>query len=381
MGGVNAWHIITCEYPPDVGGVSDYTQQIAAGLAGVGDEVHVWCPHALESASASGVHVHPELGRARLRDLHRLDTLLNQCPAPRRLLVQWVPHGFGYHSMNVWFCAWLATRAWRGDRIELMVHEPFLEFGQGTLRHNVMACVHRLMTMILLRASRHVWMSIPAWEGLLRPYALGRSLPMKWLPIPGCLAASTNSGTAAPRRRYAADEQPLIGHFGSYGQQITSLLEDRLPAIMNDRLRPAMLLVGAGGDRFRDGVIARHPEWSGRVHATGYVPPGDLTPHLDACDLFVQPYPDGISSRRTSAMTCLAHGKPVVTTTGHLTESLWAETGAVVLTSLGDGRAFATAVIELLADRHARRSVAVRGQTVCADRFSVHRVVETLRAA
>ena len=38
------WHLVTSEYPPDIGGVSDYTAQLARALAGAGDEVHVWCP-------------------------------------------------------------------------------------------------------------------------------------------------------------------------------------------------------------------------------------------------------------------------------------------------------------------------------------------------
>ena len=37
-------HIITPEYPPQPGGVSDYTAQVAEGLAQEGEEVHVWCP-------------------------------------------------------------------------------------------------------------------------------------------------------------------------------------------------------------------------------------------------------------------------------------------------------------------------------------------------
>ena len=58
--------------------------------------------------------------------------------------------------------------------------------------------------------------------------------------------------------------------------------------------------------------------------------PQALADHIGACDLLIQPYPDGISSRRTSAMAGLALGIPVITTTGSLTESLWAETRARV---------------------------------------------------
>jgi hypothetical protein len=64
-------HIITPEYPPQPGGVSDYTAQVATGLAEAGDEVQVWCPGThvwcpgTEDASVTGggVHVHRNLGR------------------------------------------------------------------------------------------------------------------------------------------------------------------------------------------------------------------------------------------------------------------------------------------------------------------------------
>jgi hypothetical protein len=377
---VNHWHIITSEYPPDVGGVSDYTRQVAEGLARMGDEVHVWCPR-VGLSRVRGLSIHSELGSIGPRDLHQLEYLLALCPGPRRVLVQWVPHGFGYHSMNVWFCLWVARRARRGDQIELMVHEPYLEFRRGPLRHALMACVHRLMTIALLRAASKVWISIPAWERLLRPYALGRKIPMQWLPVPGCVADESGVSAAAVRLKYVADGQHLLGHFGSYGAAVTSLLLDRLPRIMDGRFTPSLLLLGAGSERFRDALVERHPSWSSRVHAAGYLSATDLGAHIAACDLFVQPYPDGITSRRTSAMACLSRGRPIVTTAGHLTEPLWAETRAVEIADVSDSAAFAASVVSLLAHDHARAELGARGRQVYAERFSVTQIVKALRAA
>src|SRR5437870_428857 len=86
------WHIITCEYPPQSGGVSDYTFGVAAGLAEQGDQVHVWCPaYAGPQPEAEGVVAHRDLGQFRPSDLRRVGEQLNRFPAPRRLLVQWVP--------------------------------------------------------------------------------------------------------------------------------------------------------------------------------------------------------------------------------------------------------------------------------------------------
>jgi len=377
---VNTWHILTSEYPPDIGGVSDYTRQVAEALARTGDEVHVWCPYADGREETPGVRIHPDLGGIRPADLRRLDGLLRPFPLPRRLLVQWVPHGFGYHSMNVWFCLWLAKRAWSGDSIELMVHEPYLEFRRGPLRHAVMALVHRVMTIVLLGAARRVWMSIPAWESRLRPYALGRRIPMTWLPVPGCVASAATP-TDALRRTYVSDEQLLVGHFGSYGPDVAALLEERLPAIVDGRFAPSLLLLGTGGESFRRMLIARHPSWSARVHAAGYLSSPELSAHIAACDLFVQPYPDGITSRRTSAMACLSQGRPVVTTQGHLTEPLWSQSKAVVLADVADTDGFASGVADLLGDRSLRQHVGARGQSLYRERFALDHVVTALRAA
>src|SRR6185503_16674955 len=106
------WHLITSEYPPQIGGVSDYTYLVGSALAAAGDEVHVWCPPSDgETPASQGVAVHREFGRFAPADLSRAGRLLDQFPAPRRLLVQWVPHGYGYRSMNIAFCLWLWKRA------------------------------------------------------------------------------------------------------------------------------------------------------------------------------------------------------------------------------------------------------------------------------
>jgi hypothetical protein len=41
-----AWAIVTGEYPPQTGGVSDYTPQVALALANLGDPVHIFAPPA-----------------------------------------------------------------------------------------------------------------------------------------------------------------------------------------------------------------------------------------------------------------------------------------------------------------------------------------------
>lgn len=83
------WAIITGEYPPKLGGVSDYTRQVACGLAQAGDEVHVWAPPGPEPLTAdAGVHPHRLRGNFDPRSLASLGRALDNL-GRHRLLVQY----------------------------------------------------------------------------------------------------------------------------------------------------------------------------------------------------------------------------------------------------------------------------------------------------
>jgi glycosyltransferase involved in cell wall biosynthesis len=380
------WHLITCEYPPRVGGVSDYTRLVAEGLAAAGDRVQVWCPSAVGEVSetAGGVTVRRELGEFRPSDLRRAGRALDEFAAPRRLLVQWVPHGYGYRSMNVWFCLWLWARArLRGDEVTLVVHEPFLAFGEGSRRQDAVALVHRLMTMILLSSARRVWTTIPKWEDCLRPYTLGRRVPFGLLPVPSAMPATASAEDgAAIRALYAPARVPLVGHFGTYGGHVARVLARLLPRLLSEEeSNCVVLLLGQGSEAMREELLRAHADLAGRVHASGTIPPEDLSRRLAACDLLLQPYPDGVSARRTSAMAGLAHGLPVVTTSGALTEGLWKESGAVALAHAGDDEALLDEVRKLLASPEERSRLSAAALKLYRERFDLSHTIAALRGA
>ena len=379
------WHVITCEYPPRVGGVADHTRLVAEGLAAEGDRVCVWCPAAEGEAARAdgGVSVRRELGGFRPSDLRRAGRALDEFDAPRRLLVQWVPHGYGYRSMNVWLCLWLWARAaLRGDEVTLVVHEPFLAFGEGSWRQTAVALVHRLMTTLMLAAASRVWTTIPEWEDCWRPYALGRRVPFGPLPVPSTTPVTADAEEAAATRAlYAPEGRALVGHFGTYGGHISRSLARLVPRLFATTTDCAVLLLGQGGEAMREEIVRAHPSLAGRIHATGTLAPASLSRHLAACDLLVQPYPDGISARRTSAMAGLAHGLAVVTTKGRLTEALWQESGAVALADAGDDDALLDEVRRLLASPEARARLGAAGRQLYRERFDISHTIASLRRA
>jgi glycosyltransferase involved in cell wall biosynthesis len=376
-------HIITPEYPPQPGGVSDYTAQVSEGLAQEGDEVHVWCPGTADATiSAGAVHVHRDLGRITAQDLRTVGEQLDRFPAPRRILVQYVPHGYRRRSMNVPFCVWLWRRVTKhGDSLEIMVHEAFLNF-EGSWRQYGAALIHRLMTVILLRAASRIWVSIPECGRRWKPYTFGRSVPFQWLPVPSNIRVDYNAAAVqAVRRRYVPEGALLLGHFGTYGTPLLSVLEPIVLKIAREIPEQPLLLMGMGSREFRERLIAKHPGLEKSLCATGPLESEDLSHHIAACDVLIQPYPDGATTRRTSLMVGLSHGKPIVTTSSNVTEPLWEQSAAVGLAASGDADAFVNLLRQVLRDPAERARLTHAARKLYQERFDISHTVAALRVA
>lgn len=374
------WHILASEYPPQIGGVSGHTFAMATAFAERGDAVHVWCtPASGETPQRPGVTVHHTFGEFAVGDLRATGRALDEYPAPRRLIVQWVPHGFGWRGMNVAFCAWLWNRARRGDRVELIVHEPFMPL-DGPMKHVALGIVQRVMATILLRAASDVWVTTPAWIDRLRPYAPFRMLALRWIPVPSTVPVAGDGHASRQLREGFADPALcLVGHFGFGGAQAMDLLAAGFQAIAS-QLGAHLVLIGRGSEDLRADLLARVPHAQERLHVTGNLSPKEVSAWLGACDFLLQPYPDGVTTRRTTTVTALAHGIPVLTTSGPLTEAMWGESAAVALSPVANPAGYAIATKRLLKSTAERTRLKFAGRALYRARFDISRMIDQLRS-
>jgi len=380
------WHILTGEYPPRPGGVADYSASIAEGLAQAGETVHVWTadPQAVAGAEVPtdgpGPVVHRWAGGWRRADLERLGAAIGATPGPRRLLVQYTPNAWGLKGRNLAFGPWLVGRRRRGDDVWAMIHEPYYPWRLRTKPTRwLLAAIHRVMMYDLSRACTRFFVASETYFDRLRPYDPGRARPMTWAAIPSALPTRDRVDAAAVaelRRRLAPEGGPLVGHFGTFGGSTESPLRAMLPRLLADAPGRRAVLVGRGGGEFAAGLVAAHPGLSGRAEATGGLEAADAAVHLAACDVLIQPYSDGISTRRSSAMAGLGLGMPMVTCRGVNTEPLWEESGGV---SLADSEAGMVAAVEaLLADPDGRDRLGRRALDLYERRFAAARTIEKL---
>ena len=380
------WVIITGEYPPQPGGVADYSRLIARGLVAAGDSVTVFAPPAPGAdPSDKDVEVRRLPDRFGLRSLRAIDAYLDTHGGSPQLLVQYVPHAFGRRAMNVSFCLWLWRR--RARRPFVVFHEVAFPIQSGArLRHQALGLVTHAMAAIVERASAHSFIPTAAWKTVLRRVAGRKADACAWMPVPSNIDCDvSNDERHAARSRLGAPPLRLIGHFGTFGQYHNRLMRRLVPELLAGDSDRVMLLVGRGSDAFRDRLVASDPNLAPRVIARGAVSATDAARVLSACDLLVQPYEDGISGRRASALAGLALGRPVVSTVGRLSEAMWQTSDAVSLVPAEDveatSRALASRVDALLNAPETAAALADRGATLYRARFDVSHTIRALRAA
>jgi len=383
------WTILTCEYPPGCGGVGDYTAQVAVALANAGDRVTIVCPPRTDSYAPSAIAgidvvVLDDLyGRAGRRAIAtRLDAPKYGDVSP--ILVQYVPTGYGLRGANIPFCRWLLARAERRlDDVRVMFHEPYFEYTWSPIRRNALAAAERVMARTLLRAASRVYLSTDAWRRYLAPHAMRRRADeFETLPIPSAIPRCEDVHEIAHRRhQLLGSSSQLVGHLGTFGSQVAPMLTDTLPAMLGRRGDLSAVFVGAGSDLFARQLMEAHPALQGRIHGTGRLDAKDVAVFIAACDLLLQPYPDGVTTRRTSTMAGLINRRPVLTTTGHLTEPVWTETAAVALAGAGDSEWFIASALSLLAAEGERAALAERGERTYRQRFALSHTVRSLRGA
>jgi glycosyltransferase involved in cell wall biosynthesis len=377
---ITHWHVVTPELPPACGGVGDYVAQLTEALAANGDDVTVYAPPAAfcwnPPKGVEVMHLDDRFGPRAIRTITRR---LSRQPGAR-LLVQYVPAVFGRRGTNVGFCRWLLSRRHAGVDVRVMFHEPYLHL-RWRPDQIVTAFTQRAMAAILLDAARYVYLSTDTWRrylGRLRPGAIHSAVT---LPIPSAIPCVDASHVVrATRSSLIGQSAYLVGHFGSYGDHIAPMLRTTFKDLLTSDPRIAILCTGNGSDRFVKRFIASNPAIQTRIVACGRGAAEEISLQLQACDVLLQPYPDGVTTRRTSVMAGLANRCAIVTTDGRLTEGVWRASDCVALTPAGDAGGLADRIRELLSDRSACEAFQSRALATYESCFALRHTIDVLRA-
>ncbi len=352
------WAVITGEYPPQRGGVADHCGILASLLASEGDHVEVWAPPhpGRQVGDISGIRIHDLPARYNLATLRLLHRQLAALSEDTIILLHYVPQMYGWRGMNVAFCWLMALR--RPAKLWIMFHELYMPFGwRVPLKHQLLGLVQRLMVVLLLRSSAKVLVTIPRWGSLLQRWTPQTLRPVL-APIPSNIIQGVPQDPqvlavldSLRARLEIVPESPIVGHFGSFGAAIAKFLSLSIPVVLASPPYPAMLLIGYGAADFAATLKpSLPPRNAARVYSIDAAPGADIAALIGLCQVMMQPYPDGVTTRRSTMMACLSLNKAVVTNLGPLSDPLWAESRATRLVPPNAPVAMARAVSKLLLD-------------------------------
>ena len=317
--------LLTGEFPPDRGGVGDYTARLAGALAARGLPAIVLTRRRAgvpprrryrDERAGSSVPVYAAVpawdARAPVvvaRALRRL--------GPRPILhVQFQAGAFDLGGAAHLLPLWLRAALPRA-RVVTTFHDflvPYLFPKAGPLR----LAANRL----LARTSHAAIFTDPADLALAGSGMTGQVIPIgsNFDPV----RVTDRDRTATRRRLGATDSSFLVGYFGFLNRSkgVPTLL--RAVRRLAESGRPIRLaLIGAETgasdptDRVEAHVVRDLIDSVGlgeRVATTGYLAPAALSGALLACDALALPFLDGTSPRRGTLMAAIAHGVPIVTT-------------------------------------------------------------------
>lgn len=384
------------EFPPEVGGVGDYTALLAGALQAQGVEVVVLTSSRVCAANQPfAVHARmPHWGWSAWPTALRVA----REDSPDVIHLQYQTAAYAMHPAICLLPAWLRGRGYNVATTFHDLREPYLFPKAGALR--------RWLTRTLARSSDAVVAITPEDLVPLRDWmepALDRlhAIPIG-SNIPPPADGPTDAERAAFRARFGvvADEA-LVGYFGMLNQSkgLETLL-DSFAQLLAGGIACRLLIVGgeAGASdptnqgtrrRFIEALAARG--LSEVVGFTGHLEPAGVSLALASLDVCLLPYREGVSLRRGSLMAAMAHGCPIVTTT----PSVLAAQGLpmptsdrdVLLVPSEDAVALAVAARRLVGDPELRRRLGA-GARVLAESFTWDKIAlahvslyETLIAA
>jgi glycosyltransferase involved in cell wall biosynthesis len=329
---------VTSHLPPERCGIGDYTARLAAELAPVHD-VSVLASRQPAVDIDSRVRLLPTVDDWGFRGVRALCGRVRDT-RPDWVCIEYVPYLYSRLGMNLWlpFAAlWMRVH---GVRILLTVHEPFVDL--DTVKHVVVGVVQRVMLLLLVTASEKVAVTTTRWTAMLSRLPLGLGSRVFHLPVGSSLACVGLSDGEREQLRTELGydrEDVVVAMMQPAG---AGKLADLAMTVWREvgRKHPTLKLLIIG--------TSHAPvEPSPRIRDVGYVPAERASKLLQCADIFLMPFIDGVSSRRSSLMAAMAHGLPVVTTSGPLTDPVFASS-PIVMRDPADTAGLVTALDELV---------------------------------
>ncbi len=369
-------HIIAPALPPLLDGIGDYTAALAAQLVSQAQcDVTILTGSDFEPAPIPGARIVPTF---RYEEPASVAHIRKQVIAghPDWLLLQYNPFAYGKWGLNLHLPRVLrdVKRECSALRLAVMCHEAFVPV--ISWKFAVMTTWQRTQLWQLGQAADAVFFSIQPWAQRYRSWF--PHTPVAHLPVGSNIACVAMSREEARNRLGFTDDDFVVGLFGTaHASRMLPLMGDTLRALTAAGHKVTLLYIGPNEQEIR-----LHAGGA-RVYAEGALPAEEVSRRFAAMDMYLAPFLDGVSTRRTSVMTALQHGIAIVGNRGVWTDDLLlAENGkAFVLCDMRQEGAFQAQALRIAGDTDLRARLGSGAAELFAREFTWERIASRLMNA
>jgi hypothetical protein len=321
--------------------------------------------NAIDTASALLADALSELGHDTETTKWTPGRLLNDSAGADLLVLPYNPFMWGGRGFAPRLLRDVVTlrRSRRRPDLVLVMHELYVPITDA--RSLVIGAWQRVQLGALIPLADRRFASIQVWAN-----RLSRVLPTGHLPS-GSNLPDARALRAEVRKELSIEELFVVGTLTTgHPSQLTSYVEAALSRLATEGVPTLYLQLGAGA------ADVRSPP-STRVERLGALPAQRLAALIAACDLFLTPFSDGVSTRRGSFMAGLCQGIAVLGTSGVHTDPMLLNRG-LDLVEVGVRDAYADRAAVLARDDAARARVARSGCQLFEAEFSWDKIARRL---
>lgn len=356
---------LTRDYPPAASGIGDHVARVSKEISAAGDEVVVVCG----TGPAPSEGIRPVIDRW---DAPGMQAIIDavRAEAPDAIVWHYNPFQIGRKGIAP-FAGRLAKALSAVAPLTVVFHELWYPWGRNGLRGLLWAIAQRRQVPGIVDAASKIILTTQA-----RGDDLARRFPARARDISVIAAGATiePSDTHTSRNCYGVPDGAFtIAHIGAIGEgrDLTPALK-ALDNLFQEGIDARLLLIG------RTGIAPpAHP----RVHVTG--PLGNtqaLSAAIQCADAYLFAEPTGPVSRKTSLLSALAHGLPVVSYTGKAAEPQFRDGDNLLLVEPSE-EAVTAAFRRLAADPKLRARIGAGGKALSDDRYSWRAIAAGILAA
>lgn len=345
--------IVCAALPPKLDGIGDYTANLTGEIA-KSCQVRILTT-AGPYTPIPGVRIEEVFSVESPESVRNLARSIEADP-PDCLLLQFNQFSYGRWGWNPYLPLTLRRlrRRFPNMRQVVMMHEDFVPIINW--KFAIMTTWQRWQFRALGRNADVVLFSIDPWAQRYRSWFPGRTVVH--LPVGSNIMRVSISREEARERLGIGKETAVIGLFGTmHATRMLGTARTVVEAVANSgprgRRDVLLLYIGPHGDVVRT-ALAGLP-----MITDGPFPPDEVSRRLAAIDVFLTPYQDGASTRRTTMMAGLQHGLATVGTRGELTDRMLEEQHdrTLLLADVGSEDDFVNAVLSLLDDDDRRHKM------------------------